>query len=360
MIGRKVVAFVTAICLVFSIFGVLVANAQTGNGPMFIKADGSVSAPGVFDREGNIYSLTGDLGILPIVVECNNIVLDGKGFTSKSMSGWSEQVAVNLTASNVTVRNFNFANYGLGILGAWDNNTIVNNTFKNVIKAISIYGNGYNVTANSIQSSAFFAIRLLNTYGNTFFENSLSDNSLGFDVTNSTENLAVANTFTNNNEAFRISNGGFQVYHNNFVNQFQQVSPGAFSALILSEYSGSNVWDNGYPSGGNYYSDYLARYPNATEIDNSGIGNTPCQVSINSNLTDRYPLLEPVNTSVPLSELPLPTFFATPTASPTPSSSPTLTPTPTVNELHSWMVLALLTVVILAAFFHIRKSKKRK
>ena len=313
--------------------------AQIEKGPVFIKADGSVSSPGIFKREGNIYSLTGDLDIVPIVVECNSIVLDGKGFASKSMSGWSEQIAINLTASNVTVRNFNFANYGIGILGAWNNNTILNNTFRNVIKAISIYGNGYNVTGNSIQNSAFFAIRLLNTYGNTFFENNLSGNSIGFDVTNSTENLAVANTLANNHEAFRISNGGFQVYHNNFVNQFQQVSPGAYSALILSAYSGSIMWDNGYPSGGNYYSDYLDRYPNATEVDDSGIGNTPCQVSINSNLTDRYPLLEPVNVSVPLSELPSPVLDVTPLGSPTPSSSPTLSPTPTVPEFPSWIIL---------------------
>jgi hypothetical protein len=52
-----------------------------------------------------------------------------------------------------------------------------------------------------------------------------------------------------------------------------------------------NVWDNGYPSGGNYWRDYQTRYPNATEIDSSGIWNTP--YVIDANNTDRYPLMAP-------------------------------------------------------------------
>jgi hypothetical protein len=77
-----------------------------------------------------------------------------------------------------------------------------------------------------------------------------------------------------------------------------------------------NIWDNGYPSGGNYWSDYLTRYPNAKMIDDSGIGDTPYFVMPNGfvdttgmsssatnywtklnavelNNTDRYPLMSP-------------------------------------------------------------------
>jgi hypothetical protein len=48
-----------------------------------------------------------------------------------------------------------------------------------------------------------------------------------------------------------------------------------------------NNWDNG--TTGNYWSDYQSRYPNATEIDSSGIGNTP--YAIDPNNIDNYPLL---------------------------------------------------------------------
>jgi hypothetical protein len=52
-----------------------------------------------------------------------------------------------------------------------------------------------------------------------------------------------------------------------------------------------NTWDNGYPSGGNYWGDLQAWYPNATEIDGSGIWNTPFVICANN--VDNYPLMKP-------------------------------------------------------------------
>jgi len=50
-----------------------------------------------------------------------------------------------------------------------------------------------------------------------------------------------------------------------------------------------SIWDNG--TSGNYWSDYLTRYPNASEIGNTGVGDTPFY--INENNIDHYPLMEP-------------------------------------------------------------------
>jgi hypothetical protein len=63
---------------------------------------------------------------------------------------------------------------------------------------------------------------------------------------------------------------------------------------------GPNTWDNGYPSGGNYWSDnggadsYSASYQNETGSD--GIGDAP--YVIDSNNTDRYPLMGPIESFV--------------------------------------------------------------
>jgi len=65
---------------------------------------------------------------------------------------------------------------------------------------------------------------------------------------------------------------------------------------ILSD----NFWDNG--SVGNYWSDYLTRYPNASEIGNTGRGDTPYIIerhilpSLNdpdAENVDYYPLMYP-------------------------------------------------------------------
>ena len=48
-----------------------------------------------------------------------------------------------------------------------------------------------------------------------------------------------------------------------------------------------NVWDNNYPSGGNFWRNY-----NGTDLDNDGIGDSPYM--IDENNTDHYPLMEPL------------------------------------------------------------------
>lgn len=82
------------------------------------------------------------------------------------------------------------------------------------------------------------------------------------------------------------------IYQNNFINNRPagdgiQVSVTGVG-FIDPKPGGGNVWDNG--TTGNYWSDYLTRYPNATEIDNSGTGNT--SFFINENNIDRHPLME--------------------------------------------------------------------
>jgi hypothetical protein len=80
---------------------------------------------------------------------------------------------------------------------------------------------------------------------------------------------------------FSGSNGNV-VYHNSFVDNTVQTG-GSSSSL--------NVWDDGYPSGGNFWSDYEERYPDAEELDDSGIWSTP--YVIDENNQDNYPLMEP-------------------------------------------------------------------
>ena len=75
----------------------------------------------------------------------------------------------------------------------------------------------------------------------------------------------------------------------------------------------------------NYWSDYLAKYPNASEIDSTGIGNQPYVYSIVETRTpliyqDNHPLMKPV--AIPL-------MVSNPLSLPT--STPTITPHSTIN-----------------------------
>jgi hypothetical protein len=68
------------------------------------------------------------------------------------------------------------------------------------------------------------------------------------------------------------------IYNDNFENNR------VFQVYGFDYYT--NTWDNGYPSGGNNWSDY-----NGTDSNDDGIGDTPYVISVYN--TDRYPLMAP-------------------------------------------------------------------
>lgn len=75
-------------------------------------------------------------------------------------------------------------------------------------------------------------------------------------------------------------------YHNNFINNAAQAGEASTGSSFPV-----NTWDNGYPSCGNYWSDYQTRYPKAAAIGLSGIGDIPYVIDSQNN--DSYPLMAP-------------------------------------------------------------------
>lgn len=109
------------------------------------------------------------------------------------------------------------------------------------------------------------------------------------------KNIAIFdNTISNNYYGVRFdsqSTSNVTFYHNNFVNNVVDVSVRGDSGTF---------WDDGYPNGGNYWSDY-----NGTDncsgmaqticSEPDGMGDTPKTVasSFGSELFDHYPLMRP-------------------------------------------------------------------
>ena len=155
-------------------------------------------------------------------------------------------------------------------------------------------------------SNNWVGIWLSSSSGINIFENSLTNNSNGmYFYSSSSDNSIWGNSIANNSDLgiglfgdsntifgnnitncyygiSAFSSSGNLIFHNNFVNNtFRQ-------AEINTPGQSPNIWDDGFPSGGNYWSDFLARYPNAGEVDASGIWNTTYRIP--GNETDRYPL----------------------------------------------------------------------
>jgi parallel beta-helix repeat protein len=279
------------------------------------------------------------------VVLRNNIVIDGEGFVLQGAGGWGipgvagleATSAINLTCSNVTVRNFNILGWEVGILGAYDSNTISNNIITQSSYCISIYADHYNVTGNYLGNS-IIGVRVKGNY-NSFSENQIMNNYWGFLISSSSGVIIAENKIANNNTALDIDdNSSFQIYLNDFIigaNATQPIVTTIWDAFPGFPSGGTlPSWDNG--SEGNYWSDYATKYPNATEIDHTGIGDTPYLIRVNPTVIDRYPLITPVTIQN--------ITIASPSQNPT---TPPATPQTKFNGIEIAILIALIVIAAL-------------
>lgn len=244
----------------------------------------------------------------------NNFTDNGLSGTPAAQTlGATGRAAIWLTDSsdNIISENIIEGN-GEGIsLQQSQNNLISTNYIANTNgTAIHFYGStGNKITANNVANNNDWAIKLWSSNQNNVYANFLANNSLGILLDAAAENKITENTIANNtgwaiqlkssSDKF-MSSANNTIILNNFINNQQgeglDVSipgiwtyPGGYVAGV------GNIWDNGHE--GNYWSDYLTRYPNASEIPATGTGNTPFR--INENNVDNHPLMEPKAFSPP-------------------------------------------------------------
>ncbi len=177
-------------------------------------------------------------------------------------------------------------------------NTIIAASPSNVPLGIGVFFSSNNsIYRNKIITNST-GIALGSSQGNVFYENHLeSQKGVDIDYFYTDNTLSLNNTF----------------YRNNFLNLSQ--------AIHIKSQACANNWDNG--SVGNYWSDYLTKYPQAKEIGNTTIGDTPYNLNVNN--TDNYPLINPVNIEFPTT---LPTPIAAPIVLTSNIATPTDTPSP--------------------------------
>jgi hypothetical protein len=311
-----------------------------------IQQDGTITpSTAPIQQIGDKYQLTADINN-PLSIEKNNIMLDGQGFTIQGSGTINNQAAISLKCTGVTVQNFCVRGWQVGVLGVYDSNVIIGNDLLGNVYGVAIYASNYQVERNRVGPE-----RVVGN-NNVFYGNKivLGGYVSGFWISNSSGTIIEANNITLAQQTttfISTDNSDFKVYHNNFLN-IEDNTGGAF-LLILSypkpTTDKSPYWDNGYPSGGNYWSDYISRYPNATEIGNSGIGDTTYLNSLASSVVDRYPLMTPYDTSKPMV-----------TVQPTPNQTENVTPTPSIPEIS--VTIALTLTIAFIALLLLVKSKR--
>lgn len=138
---------------------------------------------------------------------------------------------------------------------------------------------------------------------NTKIENnSILYNKYGIYLTDSNKTTITDNIIALNTWSIIINDCNKNlVYHNNIIsNEKLPYDENYFCDNCI------NQWDNGYPSGGNFWSDYSGsdNYsgPDQTIPGSDGIGDVPYNISGNLNSKDRYPLMEPLGILYPIAD----------------------------------------------------------
>ncbi len=227
-----------------------------------INKDGTITPETAnITRNGDIYNLTTDLILqYNIVIDRDNIIFDGGDhFIDVRIAG------IIYDGNDM----FMYINDGIIVNGV--NNVTVRNVRVNACGSPGgPYINGNNCTFEKVNATG----SRLAINGNF---NVITDCNTGINLYAGSNNSITRNAL--NDVYIYVQDKSNKIFANNIYPKVD----------FESYYHPSISWDNG--SIGNYWGDYLTKYPNASEIGNTGIGNI--SYVINPTNIDFYPLMYP-------------------------------------------------------------------
>jgi parallel beta-helix repeat protein len=235
------------------------------------------------------------------LVNCTNITVENLDLANNRQG-----ILLDHTTNSIITQNMitNIGSDGIRLEYSTSNSISGNNVTDNQPRATGVdlvYSSNNNIHGNNVRNNSW-GVYLYGCSDNNISGNSITDNGnpevhgYGVCLAESSNNTIYENHIGNNlydGIALWVSSSNNTIYHNIFINNSYQVD---------SEEDFVNIWDDGYPSGGNYWSDY-----NGVDANHDGIGDI--SYVIDANNTDHYPLMVPYVIPEFPSFLFLPLFF---------------------------------------------------
>jgi hypothetical protein len=326
-------SIIASLCLVVLFSTALLMSSfqqvKATNTVYTIRADGSIdpSTAPIITSDNFTYTLTDNI-CGSIACELRNLRINGNGYTLQgSGSGYGISLAGPNIDTWITVGNMKIQNFGTAI-DLHGGGLLRFNSFDNSIRC-----NGVGIFASSLQTSinisdniiadnsgtAIWLIDCGGTINGNLITNNGGDGIIAYD---SSLVVSFNNIINNGGSGIHCASGGpLEIFENNIIGNGQGFNLVADSKIyhntikdnteqvVASAYS--NTMDDGYPSGGNYWSDYsgmdLYNGPNQDIPGSDGIGDTP--YIINENNVDHYPLMTSITPLPPTNVVPEPSVI---------------------------------------------------
>jgi len=175
---------------------------------------------------------------------------------------------------------------GISFENAFGNKILKNEISKNNLGIYFINSSNNVISENTISENEYESINLILSSNNTLKGNTILNNGEGILLSGSSNNIIFENSISKQNGQWGrgiylsgiytreglVKSENNKVYHNNFIQN-------KINAKVESDYASGNLFDNGYPSGGNYWSDYTGvdeKFgPNQDQRGSDGIGDNP-------------------------------------------------------------------------------------
>jgi len=263
-----------------------------------VKVNRQVILKGIDAGQGKPVVDAGGLGNA-VTVSADGSTVEGFSAINSYKNGiWHSGIEVKSNNNSIKNNSVSSNYYGIYLENSNKNVLSGNTSDANAYDGIVLAHSSYNTIDNNIVSNSSYGIRLddnsnFNALGNNIVK--LNANAglfieYGYDNTLNS-NILKSNAYG----AFIFSGARNKFYHNNFIDNSQ---------FNVDDRSGTaNIWDDGYPGGGNYWSDYkgidINNGENQDQSGSDGIGDSPYPIACNSFNTcggvsyDRYPPMKP-------------------------------------------------------------------
>jgi len=204
-----------------------------------------------------------------------------------AFEGLLAEASTDLTVVNMTMR---LGAFGIHLAGS-ERFSIRDNHVRTYPQEIDLeWSTDGEVVANDLSESSNVALAVQWGQRILVSRNNVTRNHWGINVYGSTNVIVEGNTIAGNEQGITMdASQVVRVHHNEFLENYP---------VQARDYSGAtNQWDDGYPSGGNFWSDYRGWDDcggPAQDVcpGSDGLGDIPYE--IDADTQDRYPLV-PVN-----------------------------------------------------------------